>query len=274
MPDVFRRMLTYYQERGLFLLLRVASIRFLDRDVFTPLLAKLYRRWVQLRGGVVKHKGVTLAVGGDDINKGFYQKLLTGYEASETDLVDKHVTGTHDVVELGGCVGFVSCYTNAYLEAGRKHIVVEANPNMTKYIERNRDLNGCDFEVVEAAYASDRSSVSFYQHLKVLSGGTVERESKNYEAEYEVPGVSLETLTNRFGLNDFVLVCDIEGAEEDLLRNEGDILAEKCTMVIIELHGDARYETDDLILEMTEIGFELVDSDSSVYVFEAACKSG
>ena len=42
------------------------------------------------------------------------------------------------VLELGGCLGVVSVILNKKLDNPEKHIVIEANPKLIKYLEHNK----------------------------------------------------------------------------------------------------------------------------------------
>src|SRR5262245_30697328 len=65
------------------------------------------------------------------------------YEKEERRHLKKYIDADATVLELGACLGVVSCLTNVLLTDPRKHVVVEANPLLISWIERNRELNKC-----------------------------------------------------------------------------------------------------------------------------------
>src|SRR5262249_50614366 len=70
------------------------------------------------------------------------------YELPERALAKRHLPPTATVLELGGCIGVVACVINHILQQPRRHVVVEGNPSIIPVLKRNRDLNGCAFQIV------------------------------------------------------------------------------------------------------------------------------
>jgi hypothetical protein len=75
------------------------------------------------------------------------QVLLHGYEIPERTLIRKYVAEDATVLELGGCLGVVSCLVNRILADPRRHVVFEAHPQVAPILEANRARNGCQFQV-------------------------------------------------------------------------------------------------------------------------------
>ena len=72
-------------------------------------------------------------------------------------------------------------------------------------------------------------------------------------------------------INEYVLICDIEGAEAGLLINDKSSL-EKCKLMIIELHetkyGGKTVTISDMIMLAKNANFRLIDSHAHVFVFK------
>jgi FkbM family methyltransferase len=156
--------------------------------------------------------------------------LTNAYEAEERELIRKFIRKDDSVLEVGACLGIVSCVTNKLLHDNTRHVVVEGNPFCIPAIHRNREINQCGFLVENCALSSQRD-VTFYLHPIYIVGGTTQRKSSRPIC---VPGRALEELDARYGPFS-ALVMDIEGTELDALEPAMEIL-KKYRVVIIELH--------------------------------------
>ena len=83
------------------------------------------------------------------------------HEPHERMLLDRWLPRELALVEFGGGIGVVSCVSNRKLAKPEMHIVVEANPAPVPLVERNRDLNGCRYQVIHKALAYDAEAVRF-----------------------------------------------------------------------------------------------------------------
>jgi hypothetical protein len=85
-----------------------------------------------------------------------------------------------------------------------------------------------------------------------------------------VPAVTLGEVIKGRGFERCTLVCDIEGAEVELIRREREVLRRSVETVIIETHdrvlGDAA-PVGGTPRALEEIGFEAVYESGDVYVF-------
>lgn len=203
----------------------------------------------------------------DDVKR----NILRGtYEAPELRLLARWIGGDRPVVELGGAFGVISAATATRLAPGVAHVVVEANPLLVDYCRRNATSprgSGAPTVVVSAAVAYGRDRAPFVQSDAFLGsrlalaeeGGTV-----------DVATITLSQIleTNRIELP-YDLVCDIEGAELEVLRHDADALA-GCRIALIELHPDvfaANGSSEAGFLHLLDIaGFEVVDRDEHVVV--------
>ena len=164
--------------------------------------------------------------------------LISKNEPEERELVRKFIRSDDSVLEIGGCLGIVSCVTNKLLRDNTRHVVVEGNPFCIPAICRNREINRCGF-LVENCALSNQRDVTFYLHPDYVMGGTTQSMMGGYipsrgNRSVRVPGRTLAELDTRYGPFS-ALVMDIEGAELDALEPAEEMLG-KYRVVIIELH--------------------------------------
>jgi FkbM family methyltransferase len=209
-------------------------------------------------------------------NNALKVSLLKGkYERFERHAVLKYVRPELPVVELGGCIGVVSCVTNAILINPAAHVVVEANPRVIPILQRNRDRNNCKFEILNAAIAYGQSSVTFALATD-FRGGSLRRsdEVSHEKALVTVAATGLGAIVAQRGYDQFTLICDIEGHEFELVTVDTEILR-KVDTLIMETHarliGEAR--NNELMEKLSELGFQTIDQDSFVVVMRRNARS-
>jgi FkbM family methyltransferase len=194
-------------------------------------------------------------------------ELIIGtYEAAERQAVNRYLRRAVPVVELGGSMGVVACVTNKLLQDRTAHVVVEANPLAIPYLERNRQLNRCQFEVVNRAIAYGVDTITF-RPATGMAGSSITRAGD--QAPVTVPATQLGELVKAHGFDRFTLVCDIEGLEYDLICQEAEVLKNADTL-IMETH--ARFIGEDklrmMMNKLEELGFRLVEQIGFVVVLQ------
>ena len=151
------------------------------------------------------------------------------YEAPEREFCARFIRSADRVCELGGCLGIVSMTINRRLVSPEQQLVVEANPFLIPFLEKNREQNQGHFRVLHAA-VGDGSPLSLDVSQGLLTstqatGGAPARTEM-------VPGCTLESLCSQEGPFD-VLVMDVEGAEQQVLRGEA---WRSMRLIIVEWH--------------------------------------
>lgn len=200
--------------------------------------------------------------------------LLKGrYERFERDAVVRYLDPQYPVIELGACLGVVACVTNRLLKDPRKHVVVEANPQVVPVIKKNRELNGSQFEVLNVAIAYDQAMVSFAPSPDPR--GTSLRNSEQSWIEgpqVTVPATGLGKIAEERGFESFTLICDIEGHEYELIQREASIV-NRARMIIIETHGRmiGEEKNSEILARLEGMGFRTVAEDSGTLVLKREC---
>lgn len=193
-------------------------------------------RWLQgalfdLKGAIFRANGCTFSIPKDQTSRAYRSCFSNdSYEAEERALVCELVRPTDTVLELGACLGIVSCVTNTLLADKTKHVVVEGNPFCIPTLHRNRQRNGAGF-LIENCAVSVAPDATFYLHPVYVVGGSTQRKSA---FPVKVPSRSLTELAAGYGPFT-TLIVDIEGAELEVFAEATKVL-EGVRLVIVELH--------------------------------------
>ncbi|MBV2360727.1 FkbM family methyltransferase [Thalassococcus sp. CAU 1522] len=139
------------------------------------------------------------------------------YERKECDAVMRVVREGDVVLELGGGIGYMSTLL-ARKKKVAKVVSYEANPGLIPYIHSVHEANGIDNVEVRNALLAPRAgkAVPFHVRRNFLASsldGEIDADAIIETVEIEKHGIS-PTLKE---LKPDVLVCDIEGAEADLI---------------------------------------------------------
>ena len=164
------------------------------------------------------------------------------------------------VLELGGCLGVVSVILNNKLDNPEKHIVIEANPKLIKYLEHNKKINNCSFSIKNALLTSNKENNIFYSYDKLVAGSAHRLDDKeSNKTKHIVNTIPLEELKAQTNYNFDLLVMDIEGGELDFLL-EFNISDFK--YVLVELHENLMYPgfNQKCINELNQKGFTIINS--------------
>ena len=189
---------------------------------------------------------------------------LNKYETrEEIKYVRKYVGRDAQVLELGACIGVMSCATNRQLENPNRHVVVEANPNLIQFLISNRETNKCLFKI-ENCIVSDKKLIEFYIHPLIVGGSS----QRTTDTKIYVVGKTVSDLEEYYGLKFDSLVIDIEGGELDFLRTNGLFLNQLKT-VLVEIHHFNGILSQEEAKECEQIlqqkDFEKVDETAKGY---------
>lgn len=192
--------------------------------------------------------------------------LLGTYEKNERFLVKKYVKPSDKVLEMGACIGVVSCTINRILNDKTKQVSIEPNPYMQDYLLYNKNLNKAQFSI-ETAIVSNESEIDFFVGGEAfLSSNTIQKKGN----KIKLKGIKLQELFDKyFDFN--VLVMDIEGGELNFFRNF-DIGITSLELVIFETHLGQNLlnerEYNECFELLIKYGFRKIDEKSNVVVWK------
>lgn len=174
----------------------------------------------------------------------FRGRFVTGeYEAEERRQLKAHLRADATVLELGACLGVVSCLTNRLLDRPERHVVVEANPTLIPWIERNRAQNDGCFHV-EHCLITDQDQADFYLHHLIVGGSATRATAR----KITVPGKTIQQLEATYGLTFDTLIMDIEGGEYRLLYDYRTELR-RFRQIFLEIHPFCNILTEEQAAE-------------------------
>jgi FkbM family methyltransferase len=193
-------------------------------------------------------------------------ELLSGaYEKPEREAVLRYLQPQWSVIELGGCIGVVSCITNKLLENPANHLVLEVNPLVLAHLKSNRDANGCAFQIMDKALAYDTETVTF-KPLSDFWGNSLYHSGG--EPPVTVKTTTLENLLQERHFDNFALICDIEGQEYELILREPETIR-KAELIVLEVHphilGNEKVEF--LLSTLKNLGFCILSHSKNVISF-------
>jgi FkbM family methyltransferase len=167
------------------------------------------------------------------------------YEHAEIALVQSLLIPDLDTVELGGALGVTGSTVLRKLTPPARLITAEFRPELLPILERNLSLNSCDnmFNVLPKAIAYPLGTdLSAPANFVIPAGSFGSRKSYRHalgSRTVTAPTTTLRHICEEFSLDSFQLICDIEGAELELIEQDRVVL-EKCRLLIIELHEAQR----------------------------------
>ena len=192
------------------------------------------------------------------------------YKAAESYLISKYLPVGSNVVELGGCMGVISAVIRNQIGPDARHIVVEARHDLAKLVTVNatRNAHPDKVQVVEAAIDySGAETVSFSVGRNAHVGRVSAQGGKG---SITVPATTLSAVSAPLDGEKFALVCDIEGAETDLIAKENSIF-EPVDLAIIELHpkqyATGQQAIDEMVSGLAAQGLRCVEQVENVVCF-------
>ena len=193
------------------------------------------------------------------------------YEGDEVSFVRKYLPSDRDVIELGSSLGVVTSHIARKLELNRRLICVEANQALIPEAKRNVSINAPQGNVRFIHGAIDYSHSGTTVEFSVEESQTSRVGGASATVE-KIERYELSAILSENEIDEFSLVCDIEGAEKGLLTSDSAALI-RCGMVIIELHASTIDGIEDLAHSFSTLGFVTkarsgIFGRGAVFVFE------
>ncbi|MFN0078818.1 MAG: FkbM family methyltransferase [Prosthecobacter sp.] len=190
--------------------------------------------------------------------------ILQGRYEYQERLLARRCLSCHDVVlELGGAIGYIGLYCRKIIGV-RHHLTVEANPRTIEMMCRNYALNYLKPQVVHAAAAAADGQLRLDIGGEFWENSIVTRSAA--ENQITVPAHSLRSLVAMLPEPPTALICDIEGAEEQLDFTQ---LPASVTKIIIELHPAiiGAEVVEGIVRNLHALGFRTDSVEENTWLF-------
>jgi FkbM family methyltransferase len=204
------------------------------------------------------------------------QLFWGSYERTEIRFALRYLQNDLDVIDLGSSIGMIGSLLARRLRPACRMICVEAHPGLVPVVAANvsRNAPAARFTVLNRAvdYATNSGfsqlMPSVWSHSGKIGDG---------EGGIRVKSTTLSEILREQGINEYLLVADIEGAEAGLLLEDTHALL-GCRQMVIELHNTSfrgKWITSE---EMARVlaerhGFNLLDNYGAVYAFARPARS-
>lgn len=214
----------------------------------------LVGKLVELQGNWVKVDGCTFYVKSPFISTSLKSRfLLNRYEKPERDAL-AYLNPAVPIIELGAGIGVISCLANKRLIQPDRHIVVEANPFLLPLLYKNRERNSCQFMIINAAIGYGQKTTRLYLQREFIDSNIFSGDGR----EIVLTTTTVAQIADTFGFDHCALICDIEGAEVDLVSRESSFLDHCVDFVIFEIHETTgKIRNDQMIAELQHLGFSI-----------------
>lgn len=153
---------------------------------------------------------------------------LGEYEKEEVDILLSHANVNDSILELGTGIGFLGIVAKKKLNI-KNFISFEANPNLTPLINKNKQLNNCEFESNNKTIGLANKIVDFNVSDNYCESSLLDLNKKCEKISVEM--IKFDDIIREREIN--FLIIDIEGAEFDLIPN---VDLNKINKILIELH--------------------------------------
>jgi len=223
----------------------------------------------------IPHRGVILDTKSPRVRPAIKASLFFNiYERSEIEQVQAFLDPNYNVIECGASIGAT---TTQILRLTKKKVVcVEADPSNTTILNNNIELNfgsaGHRCAIINAAIDySGRNEIEFTVGESNLVGRSTEQGFAQGANRVSIPAQTIGKIVKEYGMNPFILVTDIEGAEAGIFASRDGCLA-SCYRIIGEFDGGRYngryYSISDLVALLSEQGFEKIYEHANRMVFQ------
>lgn len=208
-----------------------------------------------------------------DITDAAFQERFSKdtYEKEERTLLAKHLPATAQVLELGACLGVMGVITNSKLSDKGKHCVVEANPTLVPYINKNKEINGAGFNIIHGL-VSKTSSGEFTYYKKPVAGSAHRRDNREGEGtKTKVEVYTVESIQQKYGYTPDTLIVDIEGGELEFFEQNIDFIGNNIKLILVECHEFLMNEpgfNQKIVDLLATKGFKVVDKEDINFLFK------
>lgn len=196
-----------------------------------------------------------------DFDGAHYLAMWMGYyERAETKILRENFDRDHTIIEIGANIGVLSRIAHeTKLTDGGRLVCIEPNPSSLETLKANirraSNFGANAMNVIAAAIGSPKDegkTLPFHAKPNLGSGLASVTLHEDFDKVVNVPVKSLSSIVGDFAEDGYSLICDAEGAETLILKDDADAL-KTCRQIVIELHGPEKTGLPDTPEEMVSM---------------------
>lgn len=178
------------------------------------------------------------------------------------------INGCSTVIDAGANIGL---WTEYILKRGAKHVYC-LEPNRKALTELEKNMRRHDnVTIIATAIGPENGKIQFYEDENSLISSIYPTNSGTLN---EVDCMTFDTILDKVGIDKIdLLKMDIEGAEFPLIRSFGKQQFDKIGSLLIEYHEWNGGTKQELIDKLTSFGYDVSESDNSLFIFAKKAKS-
>jgi FkbM family methyltransferase len=180
----------------------------------------------------------------------------------------------YDVIELGCSIGANTTQILKRLHRNRKLVAVEADPSLCAVLAGNIELNfgrAPHCHIVNAAVSYTEGQRVGFRIGQTSLQGRIDPSTIVDDRGMTVPCTTLSKLISEYGIGEYILVADIEGAEAAIFVKDPESLT-NCYRIVIEIDGGVVdgvfYSISRLMSILSSCGFSLLHRHGNRMVFQ------
>jgi FkbM family methyltransferase len=177
-------------------------------------------------------------------------------EVEEQKLAQKYIKENDVVFELGARFGSVSCIINSKLNCKTNQVVVEPDERVWEALERNRDVNNCEFHIIKGFVSSKKLGLTAIDSYGGYGATTIEVTSST------IPSYTMEEITAKYNLTFNVLVADCEGFLE-IFFDENPSFYDNLRLIIFEQDYPDKCNYNKIRATLSKKGFTKILENTS-----------
>ena len=150
--------------------------------------------------------------------------------------------------------------------------MIEPNIEMNQIIKKNFKLNNFDEREINllnfGLSDNEKVDVPFFKFESDMAN-TVSTETLDYNLKKKditkIDTLSINSIVNKYNIQDFQLVLDIEGEETNVLKKNNDWM-KNCKSILLENHLP-KIKLQELNKYVVNKGFKIIDKKENVFLF-------
>jgi FkbM family methyltransferase len=175
----------------------------------------------------VKRNETVIKIDSSNINANWFKFMKNNYvnnwEKNTFDIIEVFSNPNKVLLDIGSWIGPISLY---FADKFKYIYAIEPDKESVKILRRNISLNNFH-NVIPIDKALHDKNVpiyfgpnEFHRNKEMNNSISQSREYKLYDNDYEVSGITLDELINRYKIENIgIIKCDIEGGEENIIND-------------------------------------------------------